>query len=210
MKSGQIWPEDEMQDGHVICLQFLRSYMTLEAFITAYGYPALGIGTLLEGGMVGMIAGGLAHRGYMQLPWVIAVIFSCAFCSDQFFFQVGKRNGKNLLNKRPKWESRADRVRRFLVAYQIIAVLGFRFIYGMRTITPIVIGSSGFDTRRFVLLNLCSTLLWATVVGISGYFFGHFLETLLSDVRHHIVVILLAAAFVSGGVWICYRWAKGR
>src|SRR5512137_579319 len=99
--------------------------MTLEAFITAYGYPALGIGTLLEGGMVGMVAGGLAHRGYLQLPWVICVIFGCAFGADQFFFQVGKRNGKKLLAGRPAWDARADRVRRFLVAYNIIAVLSF-------------------------------------------------------------------------------------
>jgi len=184
--------------------------MNLESFITAYGYPALGIGTLVEGGMVGMIAGGLAHRGYMQLPWVICIIFGCAFCADQFFFQVGKRNGRKLLAKRPRWEPQVNRVRRFLVTYHIIAVLGFRFLYGMRTITPIVIGTSGFDTRRFVLLNLCSTLLWATVVGCSGYFFSHFLETLFSDVRHHIVAILFAGLFFSGGICLWRRWAKGR
>ena len=145
--------------------------MNLEAFVTVYGYPALAIGTILEGGAVGMIAGGLAHRGYLQLPWVIATVYCCAFSADQFFFQVGKRSGKELLAKRPKWEPRVNKVRRFLVAYQVIAVLGFRFIYGMRTITPIVLGMSGFDTRRFVLLNLCSTFVWASVVGITGYFF---------------------------------------
>ena len=37
--------------------------MNLESFITAYGYPALGIGTLLEGGMVGMVAGEIAGSG---------------------------------------------------------------------------------------------------------------------------------------------------
>lgn len=184
--------------------------MNLEPFITAYGYPALGIGTLLEGGVVGMIAGGLAHRGYMQLPWVICTIFGCSFCADQFFFQVGKRNGKNLLAKRPTWEPKVNRVRRFLVTYHIIAVLGFRFFYGMRTITPIVMGASGFDTRRFVLLNLCSTLLWASAVGFSGYFFSHFLETLFSDVRHHIVAILSVGLVIGVGIWVWRRWAKGR
>ncbi len=184
--------------------------MNLEGFISAYGYPALAIGTLVEGGTVGMIAGGLANRGYLQLAWVIGIIFGCAFCADQFFFQVGKRSGKNLLIKRPAWESRVKRVRRFLVRYHIIAVLGFRFVYGMRTITPIVIGASGFDTRRFVMLNLCSTLLWATVVGCSGYFFSHVLETLFSDVRHHIGAIICAGLVFSAGVWLWRRWAKGR
>ena len=184
--------------------------MNMESFITAYGYPALGIGTLLEGGMVGMIAGGLAHRGYMQLGWVICIIFGCAFCADQFFFQLGRRNGRDLLARRPRWEPQANRVRRFLVRYNIIAVLGFRFLYGMRTITPIVIGTSGFDTRRFVLLNLCSTLLWATVVGCSGYYFSHFLETLFSDVRHHILAIVLAGLFLGTAIWLWRHWLKGR
>ena len=184
--------------------------MTLEAFVTAYGYPALAIGTLVEGGASGMIAGGLAHSGYLQLPWVIAIIFGCAFSADQFFFQLGKRSGRDFLEKRPRWEPRVDRVRRFLVSYHVIAVLGFRFVYGMRTITPIVICASGFDTRRFVLLNLCSTLFWATVVGTSGYFFGHLFETLLSDARHHVVAIAAVVAVLGGGAWLWRRWAKGK
>jgi len=184
--------------------------MSIESFITAYGYPALGIGTLLEGGMVGMIAGGLAHSGYLQLQWVICVIFGCAFGADQFFCQVGKRSGEKLLANRPKLGPQVERVRRFLVKFHIIAVLGFRFIYGMRTITPIVIGASGFETRRFILLNLCSTLLWATVVSCSGYFFGHFFEEFFSDVRHHMVAIVLAGLLFSCGIWLWRHWAKGR
>ncbi len=184
--------------------------MTLEAFVTAYGYPALAIGTLVEGGTVGVIAGGLAHRGYLRLSWVIAIVFCCAFAADQFFFQVGKRSGRSLLERRPQWEPQVDRVRRFLVAYQVVAVLGFRFVYGMRTITPLVIGASGFDTRRFVLLNLVSTLAWASVVGASGYFFGHLVETLLAGAGHHPVVIVLVAALLGGGVWLWRRWGEGR
>lgn len=184
--------------------------MDLEPLITAYGYPALAIGTLLEGGMVGMIAGGLAHRGYLQLQWVIAIIFCCAFGADQFFFQVGKRGGKELLAKRPRWEPRVDKVRRFLVAYQVVAVLGFRFVYGMRTITPLVIGASGFDARRFLFLNLCSTFTWATVVGTTGYFYGHLLATLFEDVRHHIIASVILAAIIIWVVCLSRRWVKTR
>lgn len=182
--------------------------MNLEAFVTAYGYPALAIGTLLEGGAVGMFAGGLAYRGYLHLPWVITVIFGCAFGADQFFFQVGKRWGKNLLERKPTWEPRVDKVHRFLITYQVLAVLGFRFIYGMRTITPIVIGASGFNTRRFLLLNCGSTFVWATVVGSTGYFFGHMLQILLADARRHMVTITLVMLFVGYLILLWHRYAK--
>ena len=179
--------------------------MTLEALVTTYGYPALLAGVLLEGETIVIIAGILAHSGFLQLPWVIGIAFCGAFCADQIVFQVGKRKGKRFLEKRPHWEPRIDRVRRFLVGYQIIAVLGYRFIYGMRTITPIVIGASGFATRRFVLLDLCSTLLWAVAVSSAGYFFGNVVEALLRDFRRYELAVILVVAAVAGGVWF-YRY----
>jgi membrane protein DedA with SNARE-associated domain len=184
--------------------------MTLESFVVTYGYPALLTGSLLEGETIVIIAGILAHNGYLQLPWVMGIAFCGAFCADQFCFQLGKRKGKRILEKRPHWQPRIDKVRRFLVGYEVIAVLSYRFIYGMRTITPIVIGASGFDTRRFVLLNLCSTLLWASVVGLSGYFFGHFMATVLADVKNNIGVILLTVLVLGGGIYVWFRWGRGR
>jgi len=179
--------------------------MTLESFVTIYGYPALLGGALLEGETVVIIAGILAHSGYLQLSWVIGVAFLGAFCGDQFFFQVGKRKGKRFFEQRPRWKPRIEKVRRFLVRYQVIAVLSYRFIYGMRTITPVVIGSSDFSTRRFVLLNLCSTFLWAAAVASAGYFFGNIIEAVLRDFRRYELAVILAVAAVAGGIWF-YRY----
>lgn len=179
--------------------------MTLESFVVTYGYPALLAGVFLEGETVVIIAGIMAHSGYLQLPWVIGVAFCGAFCADQLFFQVGKRKGKRFLEKRPRWEPRIDRIRRFLVRYQAVAVISYRFIYGMRTITPIVIGASGFSTRRFLFLNLCSTLLWASAVSFAGYFFGNIIKAMLHDFKRYELAVMLVVAAVGGGIWF-YRY----
>ncbi len=179
--------------------------MTLESFVATYGYPALLTGALLEGETIVIIAGIMAHSGYLQLPWVIGVAFCGAFCADQFWFQVGKRKGKRFFEKRPQWKPRIGKVRRFLVGYQVVAVLSYRFIYGMRTITPIVIGASDFSTRRFVFLNFCSTLLWAAAVASAGYFFGNVIEAVLRDFQRYELAIMLVVAAVGGGIWF-YRY----
>jgi membrane protein DedA with SNARE-associated domain len=184
--------------------------MTLETFVVTYGYPALLAGALLEGETIVIIAGIMAHSGYLQLPWVIGVAFCGSFCADQFCFQVGKRKGKQFLEKKPQWEPRIDRVRRFLVSYQAVAVLCYRFIYGMRTITPIVIGASGFSTRRFVFLNLCSTLLWSAAVSLGGYFFGNVIEAVLHDFQRYELAIMLIVAAAGGGIWFFRYRLKGR
>jgi membrane protein DedA with SNARE-associated domain len=55
--------------------------------------------------------------------------------------------------------------------------LSFRFLYGLRTVVPFVIGMSTVSTKRFVLLNIVGAIVWAIVVGIvvgiGGYAFGH-------------------------------------
>ena len=183
--------------------------MTLETFVMNYGYPALLVGALMEGETIVIIAGFLAHSGQLYLPWVMLTAFVGAFSADQFFFQVGKRKGKAYLENRPTWEPRVDKIRRFLVGYQVIAILAYRFVYGMRTITPIVIGASGFSTLRFVLLNFCSTLLWSLVVSTAGYYFGHLFQTLLQDVQHYEIIIMLAIAVTGAAVWF-YRYRMKR
>lgn len=182
--------------------------MNLESLITSFGYPALFVGVAMEGETVVIIAGFMAHRGYLYLPLVMLVAFSGAFMADQFFFQVGKRKGAPFLDNRPHWLSRIDKVRHFLVRYQVIAILSYRFLYGMRTITPVVIGMSGFNTRRFVVLNLCSTLLWAVVVSTVGFYFGHALDIFLKDVRRYELTIILLLAFAAGVYWVYRYWLK--
>lgn len=184
--------------------------MTLELLISNYGYPALLAGVALEGETIVIIAGFLAHQGYLRLGPVMLIAFIGAFAADQVFFQVGKRKGVKFLAERPHWQVRVEKVRRFLVRYQVIAILGYRFIYGMRTITPIIIGASGFATRRFMLLNLCSTLLWASLVSMAGYFFGGVIEIILTDVRKYEGAALVAIAAIALAVWLYrYRFRKG-
>jgi len=52
--------------------------MSLEELISTYGYAAIGIGTFLEGETILILVGFAAHRGYLELPWVI--VFAIAVC----------------------------------------------------------------------------------------------------------------------------------
>jgi membrane protein DedA with SNARE-associated domain len=179
--------------------------MNLETIVTIYGYPALLVGALMEGETIVIIAGFMAHSGHLYLPWVMLTAFAGAFTADQFFFQLGKRKGKAVLEKKPHWEQRVDRIRSFLVRYQVIAILGYRFIYGMRTITPIVIGASGFSTLRFVGLNFFSTVIWSILVSTAGYYFGHLFQKLLQDVHNYELVVMLIIAVCGVVIWL-YRY----
>jgi membrane protein DedA with SNARE-associated domain len=61
--------------------------------------------------------------------------------------------------------------------------MGFRFMYGLRTVSPFVIGMSGFSRKLFLPLNAASAALWATIIGGAGYIFGRVLRQILNDAR---------------------------
>lgn len=80
-------------------------------------------------------------------------------------------------------------------------ILGFRFLYGVRSVTPFVIGASDFAPARFVALNACGALLWAATIGTGGYLVGHALEIVLGDIKRYEWEILGLIALAGLVLW---------
>jgi len=180
--------------------------MNLEHLIQTHGYWALFVGTFLEGETILVLAGFAAHRGYLQLPWVIAVATVGTMLGDQTFFYVGRIKGQAFLIRRgPHWQARALRVRQLLNRYGHWAVLVFRFFYGMRTVTPFVIGMSGYSPLRFGILNAIAAIVWAVVVGTAGYMFGAALKVILQRVKRYELPIFAAIVCVGLLLWLLHH-----
>jgi len=183
--------------------------MPLETIISQFGYPALVLGLLLEGETVLVLAAFMAHRGYLQLPWVILIGFLVTFASDQFFFWLGRTKGNQFLENRPGWSANVEKAKSFLGRNTTLLFIGFRFMYGLRTVMPFVFGLSQFDPKRFAFLNSIGALLWALIFGIAGYVFGQIVEIILVDVGKYEHWIALGLVMTGAGVWL-YRRYTGR
>jgi len=177
-----------------------RVAMSLESLIIHYGYGLLFFGVMLEGETFLVIGAFLAHRGYLSLPLVMLTAFLSTFAIDQIYFWLGRTNGSVFLAKRPTWQAGVAKVNAKLQRWQTGLVIGFRFIYGLRSITPFVIGMSGFPARRFLLLNLTGGFIWVVVIGLLGYAFGHAMELALEDVRKYEMWIILGVLVVGAAV----------
>jgi membrane protein DedA with SNARE-associated domain len=103
----------------------------------------------------------MAHRGYLSLSLVILTGFLVTFASDQFFFWLGRTKGNQFLERKPAWKPNVDRAKSLLHRNTNLLFIGFRFMYGLRTVMPFVFGLSKFDPKRFALLNLSGAFLWA-------------------------------------------------
>jgi membrane protein DedA with SNARE-associated domain len=171
----------------------------LEHLIETYGYFALFVGSFLEGESFLLISGFAAHRGYLDLRLVMFVAFAGSFMCDQLWFHLGRKRGAAFIERRPDWANRAARIRRWIGEHQLWVALSFRFLYGLRSITPMVFGATGFRPVRFAVLNGLGAAVWAVSIGYLGYAFGHVAEALLGDLQRYevwLVVLLVTAGVV--------------
>lgn len=182
--------------------------VSLQELISNYGYAAIAIGTFFEGETILILGGFAAHRGYLELPWVVVSAFVGTLFGDQLYFYIGRSKGVSALAERPGWKAKSEKVFRLLNKNQTWLILGFRFIYGIRTVTPFLIGASRVNPLRFLVLNTIGGLVWAVVVGTLGYLFGQTLELIVDDLKKYELFAFAGLAGVGLLVWLFYQRRK--
>ena len=180
--------------------------MNIAGLIERYGYFAVFIGAVLEGESVVAAASFAAHRGILRLGWVAVAAFLGTFLGDQFYFALGRLNSSFVLARRPAWRQRMHKINEQLMRNQNWVIFVYRFIYGVRAITPFVIGMSPVATWRFVTLCFLGSLVWTALVIAIGYgvgnvsvwFFGH-------RIRQYEILIFFLIIFVGFCIWLVRR-----
>jgi membrane protein DedA with SNARE-associated domain len=165
----------------------------LERLIGEYGVLAVFLGAAAEGETAAFLGGVFAHR--QLIPYWQAALAAClgSFAADQFFFLAGRYATKwsyvqKLLGSKP-----IERVTRLLEAHPTGFILAFRFIYGIRTISPVAIGVSTVSALRFVTLNAIAALIWGVLITAIGFLAGQTVEVLLGRLQLHLHLLIALA-----------------
>jgi len=183
----------------------------LEYLIRSYGYWALLIGTFFEGETILIIGGLLAKLGLLKLSTVMVVAFIGSFSGDQMYFYIGYFKGREVLDKHPKWGRRVDRIHKVIERYRNLIMLGFRFVYGMRIMTPFVIGlDKQVNVIRFSILNAIGAVIWSITIAAGGYFFGYALEGFVKDVKKYEIHVILVISVIGIILWIIHRYRNDK
>jgi membrane protein DedA with SNARE-associated domain len=128
---------------------------------------------------------------------LLVVSFCGSFAGDQLWFAVGRRYGAGLLARWPSLAGKAQGVFRLLDRYNDLFILTFRFIYGLRNISPFAIGMTHVSRGRFFVLNLIAALAWANTFVWGGYSLGRALETYMGQASQAILGLIVLALLIS-------------
>jgi len=112
----------------------------------------------------------------LNLPvWLVIVIAAAAaITGDQIGFEIGRRRGRRLFRPdarifKTRYLEEADR---FFARWGRGAIVLARFVPVVRTFIAPAIGASSLRHRTFTIWNALGGILWATLLGLAGYFLG--------------------------------------
>jgi membrane protein DedA with SNARE-associated domain len=176
----------------------------------AFAEAALMVGFFIPGETAVVVGGVLAGLGRVNLGVMMVVVIVCAVIGDSVGFEVGKRAGPWLLQRRPPffWRDERPRLRDttavnytlgLLERYGGPAVFLGRFIAFARAVIPGLAGMSGLRYRTFLFWNVLGAIAWGVGYTLLGYVVGVSFAHVLGEIglwSLGVVAVLVAAVVV--------------
>lgn len=163
----------------------------------------------MEGEAVVITGGVLAQRGLLPI-WGVAAAAAAGSCLvDQLWFWLSRRYRDHRWVRKATHKPAFARALRWLERYPKPMILSFRFIYGLRTVSPVAIGTSTIPSRTFVPLNIVAAAIWGPTIAWAGYAFGSALGTWLHDLES-LILLAIGALLVVPLALLLMRAIAGR
>ncbi len=175
--------------------------------VSQYGLAVVGVGTLIEGETVLLVAGALAGRGELDPTAVWIVAAAGAWLGHVIWFGVGRLVGRErVVAIRPLWGRVLADVDALIRRRPWTCIFSLQYLYGMRLPGAVALGLSGLSARWFLAAEAVNSMTWAAAVGALGYVIGESAGAMLQG-SGWILWLLVSALVVA---IVLYRIARDR
>jgi membrane protein DedA with SNARE-associated domain len=163
---------------------------------------------MVEGEAVILVASAFAAYNYLSIFYVFLISFLTTVFTDQGLFWIGYKMGTDwIVKKFPKIAKARNKVFHLLYQLDVFFIFSFRFIYGIRIASPIIIGSAHVGPLRFALYNTLSGLTWAFIVCFIGYAIA---DVIVDGTFDKLPRELTIVGFIVLAILALMLWAKVR
>lgn len=169
--------------------------------LSEYGYLVILVWTFLEGETIVVIAGALSGTVGLEPALIALAAFCGSFLSDQVMFALGKHKGEDVLRYFPRVAKNLSKASVLFKRYDTALILGFRFVYGVRNITPLMLGISGVTHKKFFFLNMIGAAVWAATFTYGGLLAGKTFQRIMHHLGYGILYVLFAVLACAALLW---------
>ena len=132
----------------------------------AFAEACVGIGLFVSGLVLFSVTTVLYNAGLVGLAEIAILAFPGAMLGDQAGFYAGRYLGPGIHHTRfgQRYASQLQRSEQMIKRHAGGAVFIGRFIPAIRSLIPAALGISGYNTRRYLLLDTAACALWAAAL----------------------------------------------
>jgi membrane-associated protein len=188
---------------HILHLDFewlFSNYNTAVYFIlflVIFIETGLVIMPFLPGDSLLFTAGLFARLGYLNLGYLLILLFIAAVLGDNVNYWVGRKiglkmfhiklRGKNLVK-----QEYLDKTHAFFEKHGPKTIIMARFVPIVRTFAPFVAGVAEMNYRKFLSFDVLGGIIWIGSLTLAGYFLGE-----IPWIRANIEKVALGIIFIS-------------
>ncbi|WP_294964221.1 DedA family protein [Sulfurimonas sp.] len=170
--------------------------------LATYGYIGLFLYSL-GGGFVALIgAGVLSFIGEMDLSTSIAIAFMANALGDVLLFYMARYQKSMMMEGLRKHRRKLALAHVMMKKNGSWIILIQKFIYGIKTLIPIAIGLTKYDFKKFAIINVLSSGVWALVFGLGSYYSGSALVKFSEIIGDKPWIAPLILVFFGGALWL--------
>lgn len=151
----------------------------------------------LPGDSLLFLAGLSARAGYLNLTFLIVLLFIAAVLGDNINYWVGRKIGLRVFNlklgsKTLVKKEYLDNTHVFFEKHGPKAVIMARFVPFVRTFAPFAAGVGRMDYKRFFLFDIVGGFLWISSLTAAGYLLGE-----IGFIKKHIDLVCIGIVGIS-------------
>lgn len=188
---------------HIIHLDFewlFQNYGTAVYFIlflVIFIETGLVVMPFLPGDSLLFTAGLFARLGYLDLSYLLILLFIAAVVGDNTNYWVGRKLGLKAVQikfrgKKIVKQEYLDKTHSFYEKHGPKTIIMARFVPIVRTFAPFVAGIAEMNYRKFLSFDVLGGAIWIASLTFAGYFLGE-----IPWIRKNIELVALAIIFIS-------------
>ena len=193
---------EALEHGHIVALLSSLGYFSIFLLIALEN-----LGLPLPGETV--LVGAAIYAGQTHKLEIIIIILAAALggtFGGTIGFWLGRIFGPKLVEKYGSFIGLTSR-RVVLGEYLFtkwggLIIFFGRFVALLRVLAAILAGMNHFDPMRFFIFNAAGALLWSSIFGCGGYFFGSAIHQIAGPIGWIILIGVLIGGF------FVYRYLK--
>lgn len=188
---------------HIIHLDFewlFQQYDTavyVILFLVIFVETGVVIFPFLPGDSLLFTAGLFARLGYMNMSFLVLLLFFAAVLGDNSNYWIGRTIGLKVLKLKLKGKNLVKqeylvKTHSFYEKYGTKTIIMARFVPIVRTFAPFVAGIAEMDYKKFLPFDILGGAIWILSLTFAGYFLGE-----IAWIRKNIELVALGIIFLS-------------